>query len=92
MPREQRVLSHRGVASPPTHPAQLTPQERCVLHALAHPRFRGAHLPVWRIVEALDMPSTGQAVANLLRRLERRGYVTSRLDPRGRRWWAVSPA
>ena len=70
-------------------PVELTPVEQRVLRALAHPRFRGAYLPVWRIVEALDVPSTGQAVVAVLRRLERRGFVIRLKEPGGSHWRAV---
>lgn len=62
------------------HPvvADLTTTERSVLEVVNHPRYRGAYLPVWRILEAAAAPLTPSAVRRTLEHLEAVGRVERR--------------
>jgi hypothetical protein len=62
------------------HPAatDLTTTERSVLAVVTHPRYRGAYLPVWRILEAAAGPLTPSVVRRTLEHLEAVGRVERR--------------
>jgi len=74
-----------GPSSKARDPKRRLFDER-VLLVMRHPRFRGGYLPLWRIVEALDVPSTSQRVSVALRHLESEGRVERRKRARISEW------
>lgn len=70
------TVMERGSARPPA--GGLTTIERSVLEVVTHPRYRGAYLPVWRILEAVAAPLTPSAVRRTLEHLEAAGRVERR--------------
>ena len=52
--------------------------EQAVLEAVGHPRYRGAWVQNWRILEAIPVPLTPAAIRRALEHLEAEGRVERR--------------
>ena len=63
-----------------------------VLEVLGHRRYGGAHMPVWRIQDALAVPLTPAAVRRSLERLEADGQVERRRRGADQIEWRLATA
>jgi len=63
-----------------------------VLEVLGHRRYGGAHMPVWRIQDALAVPLTPAAIWRSLERLEAEGRVERRRSGADQIEWRVAVA
>ena len=66
--------------------------DTAVLDVLAHPRYGGAFLPVWRILDAAVIPVKPAAVRRSLERLEADGRVERRRAGADQIEWRLVPA
>ncbi len=67
------------------------PLDAAVLGVLAHPRYEGGYMPVWRILDAIAMPVKPAAVRRGLERLEADGKVERRRSAADQMEWRLVP-
>lgn len=72
-------------------PAPVGTLEESLLEVLAHPRYRGEYVPVWRILDAVALPLTPAAIRRELERLEAQGRVEHRRASPDQIEWRAAP-